>query len=301
MLLLVAVLFAVVEAQQHFELERIDDGAAGQATALRLTPSLKGHWLIVKLADGAEVISTIRWCKMNIANADNPPDIAGCTADPQLLTIGVLYPSIDGVMRVRRPADERDTLIIDPVHVQWDDSHQIDIVVESETTMGVPQQRAVLMRQVVRFNVPGMPKNHLIVMPSHAVSSAIVHQSPSPPPPPLTTRPLVVVETTATPHVHAPHHWVGVLVVFVTGMSAIGIVGAILYSGLSPREWVVLVRNRLRRRGSTTANVSSYRFNIDDDVEASPGMTLSDNDLLARLGTGANAAFKLNAVKVRTQ
>ncbi len=252
-LLLVALVVATTTATTdvHTFVYGVDEPVPSYVTA--------GRWIIIALVNVDEVISSVRWC--NNVNDTCAPETT-------------LYPSDDGVVRVRRPRNDRRLLLISPALVSLDAGAPLTIIIEG-TVSSLPN----VQQQVVLFNVNGGGEE---TAPAQKIA---IETAPLPPPaapvaPVKHIAPAAPVAPTPPPHHEQQHHpWYGVLVIFLVGMACIGLAALLLVYGKSPREWAAAFRRRRR-------NVGAYVFG-----DSAP---LSDVDVLAGLGNGANDSFKHN-------
>lgn len=227
-----------------------------------------GNWIVILLDNPATAIQSISWCKMLLSNDQSPPDLNACQSPSSLTLGGVLYPSADGVLRVRRPYNQRNKLIINPRHVSWDANHQLEIVIELADGGGSLERVGVAARQVVRLNAPSKQPPTTTT----ATLQSIPHQNP-----PAETPPTEAAASTTS------YHWTGVIVIFSIGLPCIALVSLFLYGG---KTWAELAQ-RARRRVSYGA---AYYFQRNvDTVDIDPEQRVNENkNILESLGIDAS-------------
>lgn len=224
-----------------------------------------GNWIVILLDNPATAIQSISWCKMLLSNDQSPPDLNACQSPSSITLGGVLYPSSDGVLRVRRPYNQRNKLIINPRHVSWDANHQMEIVIELAVSGG-PQERVSLMRQVARLNAPSK-------RPLQTTVQSIPHQKPPAEAPP----------TESTAEKPTTYHWMGVVVIFSVGLPCIAVVAMFLYGG---KTWTELAHAARRR---ISYGVPYYFQRNGETNEIDPEQRVNENkSILESLGTDAS-------------
>lgn len=229
----ISIVCAVADTDVHTFIYGVDEPVPEYVTA--------GRWIIIELVDVDEIVTSVTWAHVN------------ATGDPN-----VLYPSADGIMRVRRPRDNRRLVLINPVHVSLDSGVPFTIVIE-----GTISSSPNVQKQVVQFNMG----NEAAATPEQKIVA--VESRPS------TTLKIVTATPVSTQHEHAHHPWVGVLVVILVGMGCVGVAAILL---------------RMKKKRIATSN----RPEGGGGGGGGGIYSMADVDFLASLGNGADEVFKKN-------
>jgi hypothetical protein len=203
-------------------------------------------------------VTRVEWCRSLYLNRDNPPDIHNCKA-PGLMHL-VLYPN----EKRRYIKSESKMMLVDRADLGGvDTEHQFNIIVQSRDTNGV------LYETIYRFN----PISH----------------PPPPTPPPPSNSPTISPDTTTpffamagTNPKEQPRTWVNALIVLCVGLAAVAGLAFVLYKrGFGEKFFP----KRLQTYGG------GYEF-TSIPIEKDFVSIESEQDILKKLGIGANEAFE---------